>query len=78
MKPDLRTKCALFGSIDTAISRTFENAEPSIKLTQRGMAIDLRNAHENTCDSIRPNSEPVSNEIDESDSQYEKHDEPRI
>jgi hypothetical protein len=40
--------------------------------------IDLREEHANTFDSMRANSEFVSNEIDESDLQYEKHDEQRI
>jgi hypothetical protein len=34
--------------------------------------------YENASDSIRDNREFDSNEIDESDSQNEKHDEPRI
>jgi hypothetical protein len=34
--------------------------------------------YENASDSIRVNREFDSNEIDVSDSQYEKHDEPRI
>jgi hypothetical protein len=41
--------------------------------------IDVREKqYENAFDSMRVNSESVSNEIDESDSQYEKHDEQRI
>jgi hypothetical protein len=41
--------------------------------------IDLREEQEsNVLDSIRVNSEFVSNEIDESELQYEKHDEQRI
>jgi hypothetical protein len=41
--------------------------------------IDLREEQEkNVFDSMRVNSESVSNEIDESDSQSEKHDEQRI
>jgi hypothetical protein len=41
--------------------------------------IDLNKEQEqNAFDSMRVNSESVSNEIDESDSQYEKHDEQRI
>jgi hypothetical protein len=41
--------------------------------------IDLRERHdENEFDSMRVNSESLSNEIDESESQYEKHDEQRI
>jgi hypothetical protein len=41
--------------------------------------IDLREEQkENAYDSIRVNSESVSNEIDESDQQSEKHDEERI
>jgi hypothetical protein len=41
--------------------------------------IDLREEQEqNALDSMCVNSESVSNEIDESDSQDEKHDEQRI
>jgi hypothetical protein len=41
--------------------------------------IDLREEQsENALDSMRVNSESVSNEIDESDLQYEKHSEQRI
>jgi hypothetical protein len=41
--------------------------------------IDSREEHdENAYDPMRVNSESVSNEIDESDLQYEKHDEQRF
>jgi hypothetical protein len=40
--------------------------------------IDLREELANALDSIRVNSESVSNEIDESDLQHEKHSEQRI
>jgi hypothetical protein len=40
--------------------------------------IDLREELANAFDSMRVNSEFVSNEIDESDSQSEKHPEQRI
>jgi hypothetical protein len=41
--------------------------------------IDLREQQkENTFDSMCVNSESVSNEIDESELQYEKHSEQRI
>jgi hypothetical protein len=41
--------------------------------------IDLREEHQrNAFDSMRVNSESVSNEIDESDPQYEKHSQQRI
>jgi hypothetical protein len=41
--------------------------------------IDLREEQElNAYDSVRVNSDSVSNEIDESELQYEKHDEQRI
>jgi hypothetical protein len=41
--------------------------------------IELREEQkQNAFDSMRINSESVSNEIDESDMQYEKHDEQRI
>jgi hypothetical protein len=39
--------------------------------------IDSRDDDENAFDSMRVNSESVSNEIDESDLQDEKHDEQR-
>jgi hypothetical protein len=41
----------------------------------RGIVIDLRAEEENASDSIRRSRESFSNEIDESDSQFEKHDE---
>jgi hypothetical protein len=41
--------------------------------------IDLREEQDrNACDSMRVNTESVSNEIDESDLQFEKHSEQRI
>jgi hypothetical protein len=41
--------------------------------------IDLREEHdENAFDSMRVNLDSFSNEIDEIDLQYEKHDEQRI
>jgi hypothetical protein len=40
--------------------------------------IDLREQKENALDSTQFNSKSVSNEIDESESQNEKHDERRI
>jgi hypothetical protein len=39
--------------------------------------IDLREEYSNAFDSMRVNSESVSNEIDESDVQDEKHPEQR-
>jgi hypothetical protein len=46
--------------------------------TVRGISIDLNKKDENADDSIRFNREFVSNEIDESNRQSEKHDDPRI
>jgi hypothetical protein len=41
--------------------------------------IDLREEQkENVCDSMCVNSESISNEIDESELQHEKHSEQRI
>jgi hypothetical protein len=41
--------------------------------------IDLREEHdENTYDSMRVNSESVSNEIDEKELQYDKQSEQRV
>jgi hypothetical protein len=42
------------------------------------ISIDLRDENEKALDSICFNREFDSNEIDESDAQYEKHDDPRI
>jgi hypothetical protein len=42
------------------------------------MIIDSRAESKNASDSIRFNDDPDSNEIDESERQYEKHDDPRI
>jgi hypothetical protein len=56
----------------------FENAEPSIKPTSRGMMIDLRAEPENASDSTRSDRESFLNEIDENDWQYEKHDEQKL
>jgi hypothetical protein len=46
--------------------------------TFRGITIDESDENENAFDSIRVNRESDSNVIDESDRQYEKHDEQRI
>jgi hypothetical protein len=40
--------------------------------------IDLREQKEKAPDLIRVNSQSISNEIDESDSHFEKHSEQRI
>jgi hypothetical protein len=57
---------------------TSRNAEPSINPTFRGISMDASDERENAEDSIRFNRELDSNEIDESDLQLEKHDDPRI
>jgi hypothetical protein len=46
--------------------------------TEHGITIDLSDERKNAFDSIRCNDDGNSNEIDESDLQYEKHDDPRI
>jgi hypothetical protein len=53
-------------------------AEPSTISTFRGITIDSTFENENADDSIRFNDDGDSNEIDESDLQYEKHCDPRI
>jgi hypothetical protein len=53
-------------------------AEPSTNSTFRGIKIDSSFEFENADDSIRRNDDRDSNEIDESDLQKEKHDDPRI
>jgi hypothetical protein len=78
MKSDLIAKCKLLDSIETAILETRENAEPSINSTFCGIVIYARVESVNAYDSMRVNSESVSNEIDESDLQSEKQYEQRI
>jgi hypothetical protein len=78
IKSDLITKCELLDSIEIAILATFVNAEPSINSTFCGIVIDSTEEPLNAPDSMCVNSDPVSNEIEESDSQYEKHSEQRI
>jgi hypothetical protein len=53
-------------------------AEPSTNSTFRGIKIDSSFESENANDSIRFNDDGDSNEIDESEKQNEKHDDPRI
>jgi hypothetical protein len=53
-------------------------AELSTNSTFRGITIDSRFEYENASDLISFNDDGDSNEIDESDSQPQKHDDPRI
>jgi hypothetical protein len=53
-------------------------AEPATNSTVRGINIDLSFEYENALDSIRFNDDRDSKEIDESEKQDEKHDDPRI
>jgi hypothetical protein len=76
-RDESKMKCEFPTSIEIEIFETCENAEPSIKSTFRGIIIDLRSETKNAADSMRHNREPLSNEIDESDLQIEKHDEQR-
>jgi hypothetical protein len=70
MKSELTTKCKLSGAIEIDIFETAANAEPSINWTWRGIVIDSREEqYANASDSMRVNSESVSNEIDESELQ---------
>jgi hypothetical protein len=54
------------------------NASPAMNETVTGTTTKERYVPAKAPASIRVNSESVSNDIDESDSQYEKHDEQRI
>jgi hypothetical protein len=65
-------------SIEIDFSNVELNAELSINSTVCGITIDLRFENENARDSIRFNDDGDSNEIDESDLQSEKHDDPII
>jgi hypothetical protein len=53
-------------------------AELSISRTARGISIHRSDECENASDSIRINRESHSNEIDESELQQERHDDPRM
>jgi hypothetical protein len=58
--------------------RQFEKHDEPISSTVRGISMDLSLEYENALDSIGINRDRDSNEIDESDSQSEKHAEQRI
>jgi hypothetical protein len=60
------------------VTYVFTKAEPSTNRIFCGMSIDLIDEKENTPDSMLANREFDSNEMDMSDSQCEKHDEPRL
>jgi hypothetical protein len=77
MNDESTTKCEWLDSTEIKICEIFENAEPSIKSTSRGIMIDLRAELRNEDDSMRFSRESFLNEIDESDRQYRKHDEHR-
>jgi hypothetical protein len=53
------------------------NASPAMNITPSGSETEWRHVPAKAVDSIRDN-ESDSNEIDESDWQFEKHDEQRI
>jgi hypothetical protein len=65
-------------SIKTDLIDVDANAEPSINSTFCGITIDSSFDCENAFDSIRFNDDGNSNEIDESESQEQKHDDPII
>jgi hypothetical protein len=68
----------LSASTEIDFNGVFTKAESAINSTFRGIIIDLRFENENAFNSIRFNDDGDSNEIDESDLQCEKHDDPRI
>jgi hypothetical protein len=64
MKSDLTTKSKLPDSIEIATLEGTVNAEPRMNSTFRGIVIDLREEQEEkVIDSMRINSEFISNEI---------------
>jgi hypothetical protein len=63
-------------SIESEKFSRFENAEPSMNVTFRGITIDCNDDPQNASDSMRFNCDSDSNEIDESDLHSEKHDIP--
>jgi hypothetical protein len=68
----------LSSSIETNFNKLPLKTEPSTNSTIPGISIDSSFEFENAFDSIRFNDDSDSNEIDESDLQYEKHADPRI
>jgi hypothetical protein len=63
---------------DTETLQFALNASESTKEIFGGMVIDVKSGASQACHSIRVNRDSDSNEMDERDSQNEKHDEPRI
>jgi hypothetical protein len=68
----------LLSSIDINFNGVVRKAEPEISSTFRGITIDSSFEYENAEDSIRFNDDGDSNEIDESEAQNEKQNDPRI
>jgi hypothetical protein len=69
------SRISTFRGFEIDLSDECANADDSIRVNREP---DLSDERENTDDSIRVNREFDSNEIDESDSQRSKHDDPRI
>jgi hypothetical protein len=67
MNDESTMKCEFSASIEIKIYEIFENAEPSIKSTSRGIMIDSRAELWNVFESMRCSRESFSNESDESD-----------
>jgi hypothetical protein len=72
MNDESTMKCEFPDSIEIEICEIFANAEALIKSTSRGIVIDLRAEELNADDSMRLSRESFANEIDESDSQFQK------
>jgi hypothetical protein len=72
------SKISFPNSTETDNKITPTNAEPSMNRTFRGITIDRSDENENAPHSIRIKAEFDSNVTDESASQYEKQNDPRI
>jgi hypothetical protein len=77
-RPFVTAKDLFAESIEIDDRVTPIKAEPSMNCTFRGIKIDWSDENENASGPIRVKCESDSNVIDESDSQYEKHFDPRM
>jgi hypothetical protein len=77
MNKESTMKCEFPDSIEIEICEVFENTEPPIKSTSRGIMINSRAELRNAFDSIHFSRESFLNKINEDDQQPKKHEEQR-
>jgi hypothetical protein len=78
LRPTQSRKTASESPADNAALQSTENASSAMNETLAGTTAKDKHVAVRALASMRANSESVSNKIDESDVQYEKHNEQRI